>query len=504
MNRQTDFMDRAREYTPLLVSFSFFLIVLLATFQFQPGWGFMDDHTNLGIADTYQKSVDKGSFLIDQILADTQRNGRFRPIYFIWVNWAYSTFTSNPTALYLLMLIVNYGALFLWGRVILKCFVVSKNQHKFTLCIYPLLFFVFTPFWNIFMYISLQEKFIYWLSPLAILSFIRLYERKHVLDFLFFSFFMTLIILSKETGIALFISFIFYSALDLIFLQKHRKLSTFILVVFSVFSLFYYFFIKFISVGYTKRYGENLDLISITAKLLDGPIVIQLLLVMSAIVIAFWMLRLNKSNTKITPYAVIVPLYLGFYIACLSPWGFVNYLMAPIAPLIFISVFPVYDYLYSKLAMSRICLNILIVIPVFGILITTILPRIEKMADKRTVVEAIRTLASENKRPKFYYPPPMSETALHLGQFSGVEISYIENLKLDRSIFFNNLHTQYLVLNDESYRPQLENVFLEKRMYENSTWAIYLLSEFESEFDQSDVQFRKTAVQLGIERIKKM
>jgi hypothetical protein len=111
----------------------------------------------------------------------------------------------------------------------------------------------------------------------------------------------------------------------------------------------------------------------------------------------------------------------------------------------------------------------------FGVMLVlaqVIIPRISKMADKRKVVEAVRTI-EQHSPGRFFYPPPFEETAQSLEGFSSAKVIYTG--RIDPGLL-DAKGENYLVINDEAGPIMLEGVGIGKEVYRNGTWVVWTLT----------------------------
>jgi len=463
-----------QKFFPLLVFIVFCAILFGATLYYAPGWGFMDDAANLEIANRFWGSVSPARAFLLQMQSD-RSNGRFRPLYQLWIIFVYRIFSHYPLGLYILITIIGVAMLLVWGMIIQKSFSCYQEDYFFNVFVFPLSFFIFTPFWNNFMYISIQEKFVYIFSALSIFFFLKGYERRRIVYLILSWILMIIGFMGKETGAALAIAYIVYSLLDAVIFKEDRRLSLIQLIANTLILGGYYIFIRRLMTNYTLRYNENLGLSIILQNVLSGPNVLRMLIFLAFAWLIGFTCFFFKNKEKPSTKSLIFPLYFISYALALSPWGFTNYLLAPIAPLVMGMLFPFY-YMRNKNSMLKGLLNICLIILCFSALFYVVLPRISKMADKKKLVEFVIGIQNTRGPGKYFFPLPFEESAIHFQKYTNTDLTYLARNKLNDSMLIQG-EDNFLVFGDECLPLTLENVGIEKEIYRNSTWRIFLLKK---------------------------
>ena len=226
----------------------------------------------------------------------------------------YLVFQHHPTGFYIFVLILNMLAMLLWGRLFYEFFEVPEKYRYLTIFLFPLSFFFFTPFWNIFMYVSVQEKFVVWFSAISLYFFYQSYSRKRPSDIFFALGVAVLGVLSKPTMISLIGIYIFWSILDLLFYRKDKVLSLWYIGVNSILFFVYGVFTFKVQLksGYTSSYGQNLNITSLIQRVCSGSLVVKVLLVMG--IVFFFGFLVNSIRNKKRPFCVNIPRgFIGLY-----------------------------------------------------------------------------------------------------------------------------------------------------------------------------------------------
>lgn len=454
----------------------FCTIIIIATLHYSPWWGVMDDAGNLNIASNFWKHASVGKFY-GLVKAETIGQGRLRPLYYLWVISAYRVFRTFPFGAYLCLALVGLATLLIWGKIINKIFCAFGNP-AFSFFVYPLSFFIFTPFWNNFMYISLLEKFVYLFATFSIYLYIRSYEAGKSVYMVVSFILMILGMLSKETGVSLAVVYWVYSVLDLLIFLKNKRLSIISLTANGAIIIGYYFLIRSIWGGtYSLTYNKNLNIVAISSALYAAPLMIKGLFVIAAMFTcagcAFIVL---KKGSFIRQEYILFPLSLGAYLIILAPAAFLNYYLAPIAPFVMLSLYPVYGFIGAGSALRRKACESILIILVFLVLFFIIVPRISKMGDVKKTVSAIISLRGGHAPEKFFLAPGYCETASILGAYTNTSITYLSGGLVDKDMLKDEVHN-YLIFEDRCSAVTLRNVRVEKEVYQNKTWRIFSLNK---------------------------
>lgn len=452
-------------------------VIVGATLYYSPWWGVVDDSRNLAIAADFWKYPSIG--LIYNAIKDfIVHSGRFMPLYHFWIVIAYGPFRNFPTGLYLCMAFACFATFLVWGRIINKVFPDHRNA-SFNFFVYPLTFIIFTPFWNNFMLISSLEKFVYIFVTFSLYFYICAYEINKVSCLIVSFAFMVLGILSKETGIALAGVFCVYALLDYFVFHKNKKLSLISFTGSAFIFIGFYLVVRTMmwSGTYSAGYKNNFNCLSMLTSVLSAPLVIKGLFAFALIFmfagIAFIM---HRKVSIIRQEYILFPLLLGAYLVILSPWGFMNYLLAPIAPFVMMTLYPIYMLVGARSMVRRKAFEGILIILVFLVLFFIIVPRISKMGDTKTIVSAIISMRDRNAPVKFFLAPPFYETAGHMGTYTKTNITFLNRGLLDKDTLKDGT-ANYIIFEDRCNPVTLRDVVAEKEVYHNKTWKVFSLKK---------------------------
>lgn len=477
-----------------LLPFLIFTCTVIVTYLIQqPSWGTMDDHTFLWHADRIWESDNVLKAFADAVV-DDWKSQKMRPIYVLYFGVVYKFFENNPTLLYCLIFIIFGSVLPLWGIIFHRCYrplEKAESQHIF---LYPLTFFLFPPFWNIFMYISLQEKLIFFFSTFAVYFLVESYQNRKPSATLPVFVFVLLTLFSKPMGIYIVGFIIAVAAMDLIFIKENKKLSTVYLIAGLIIIALYYIAVKkAVEVpGYSAKYVENLSVVGIFQSIMRASIVLKILLVAAVTSLGITLLKRRAAPTVAS---VILPVGYIVYIVTLAPWALVNYLLAPAAPFIFGMFYPVYLSNLAVAAKSKYHYwpNAAIIILTFLFFAQIIVPRISKVAEIRKAVGEIVSLKEHYPGAKFFFPPPFDETRSAISNYSQTPIEYLS----DRDLSGDQLTSpdNFLIFRDECDNIRLSDVFLTEPVYANTTWRIFRIDHRPGHSEETDIKFQKTFLQ---------
>ncbi|MBF0570574.1 MAG: hypothetical protein HQL12_01760 [Candidatus Omnitrophica bacterium] len=479
-----------RKILPAAPFILFSLIVVVSFLFYAPGWGFMDDLSCRQLAGFFWSG--KASFA-SLIREDIHVYGRFRPVYYVWIISVY--WCKYPLLIYLAVFLIGFYMLSLWGELINRI-IFKDPAHDYVKWVLPLGFFLFPAFWNIFMYISVQEKFIFAFGSLSLFSLFKSYEKeslRHLVTALVLAMFAAL---GKETGIVFFILYAMYALLDLILFKRNNYLSRILIVVSLIIVVAYGVFIKRIIGMYTASYKANMSIGVLLGRFFMLSGVIKLILAISVISFLIFIWDTLRGRKLYDSLFVVFPLFIFVYTFLLLPWRFPAYLLAPMGPFIIICVY----FLVARLARQQFwpvqSLGIVIIAGAMLTLALDIIPKISKMADKRKVVQELRYLDQE-ARGQFFYPKPFEETADSLRGFSLARVIYVDTINASSLGKGNN---NYLVINDEAGAVLLNGVDVGQQLYHSGTWGIWLLHK------AADVhkEFRLVLPQNILQKIKNM
>lgn len=489
-------------FWPILV-FIFFGALIIGSFVYHdPSWGFMDDVQHLGRANTVFNS-DSMVNGFKEIISSDLSWGMFRPVYYVWVVFIYHIWKDSPLTIYVLIALFNLATLALWGYLLHFLFSAKKEDRWAHIFIFPLTFLVFTPLWNNFIYISVQQKFIVTLSALAILCFFQSYRTKKKGYILLSVLWILLSIGIHPEGIFLAMAFIGCIIVHALIKRKIGILA--ILNFLAYLSLFLTYFIFSLKVqmrgGYTARYKENINIEGIFNSILSASPAVKgmVLIAVIAVIIACFRALMKKEDDL--QEHVILPLSLISYIFILTPWGFPNYHLSTLAPFVMGIFFPAYIALNKRSKILYYLNNAVIIFMAFVACAYIGIPRIERMAEKKKVVQFLQEnnkLSSENL---YFLSPPLYEATYALNRFTDANTVYLSQPVFSSKDIHRNKNN-YLIFSDESGPLSLEGVRIKEEIYASNTWRICKVIEDESYQGSFYVDFKKNGFQKVILHLK--
>lgn len=457
-------------YWPKIVFGAVLCALAVSILCYSPSWGLQDDVQNLGTAEHVWQSDHFLSALWGTIKSDLASWGIFRPVYYSSVVITYHFFKDMPWLIYILLAIFNFVAMFFWGVVISKMFAVKKNQLLLSTFLFPLSFLLFTPFWNIFVHISFQEKYIVFFSALSLYFLERAYCKEKIGYLIPTVAFMVLGILSKPTGIYLAMTYIVFAVADLVFIKYKKRISLWVLLINMILFVFYYWFITNNLRGYAGQY--SLSGASIINNLSNSSIIVKSLIA-TALIMGTWsfILILRKKN-NFSPLVLTIPLGFLSYVLVLAPWHFASYLLSALTPYALIMFFPVYIWLNNKNSVLKNLTNICLILLVTISFLFIAIPRISKLTDIKNVEKFISN-SNENTNV-YFFPPPFSEAAEAISRITKAKIIFLHEGQLTSEKLQSNKE-YYLIVNDEVLAVKLDRVAAGKRVYQNNTWEVFHL-----------------------------
>lgn len=465
------------KYWPLVVAFVFFALLIGAYLFYAPSWGLMDDSQNLDRAQAVWQSGNILRGLWDVITSGVRGWGIFWPVYCTWAIFIYHIFKDSPLSIYILIACFNFISLFLWGVVLHKIFSAPKDDFLRNVFLFPLIFFIFTPFWNIFMYISVQQKFVIFFSALSFYFLAKAYNSGRN-KYLIFSFLALLAsIFSHPEGIYLSMAYIVFSILDITLLKYKKKVSIANFTINSIFFFLYYIFTVKVQMlgGYTAKYKNNLNMASLLNMFVETPMIVKAFFAGALVAFVCMLVQALRKKNNFLPLAIIIPIGIMTYLGTLLPWGFPNYHISLLAPHLFGLIFPVYLWLCRRKYLSLAVNGILIPISVTMVFFYVGFPRIQKMAEIKHMESFIKVLAAKNPHSFYFLPPPCVEATGAIKYFTGVDAKYLFEGKLSKELL-SGRYQNYLVIRDECSMVTLDNVKAEEDVYGSNTWRIVRVS----------------------------
>ncbi len=478
-------MTILRKYFPIF-AFTFISILLIGAIVFyKPSWGLVDDSWLLENAKLVWSG---GNFLgnLWQIISEGIQWGMFRPVFFTWNVLVYHIFRNTPLLIYIGMAAFNLATLLLWGFILNKVWLNEKKNMLWGIFLYPLTFLIFTPFWNIFMYISMQQKFIIFFSALEVYFFYKGYTRERKIYFVFSVFAILLATLIHGEGIFLSLAMLLLS-LVLFFLTKKSKFI-FSFVLNLILFLSYLFFTVAVQLKgtYTAKYGNNLN--NYLANFLTAPVLIRILTFLSIFYFCLLYIIIVKHKNKFSPLFLVFPLGYVCFIAILLPWGFPNYHLSVLSPFIMGMFFPLYSFLNSKSLFLKTLVNSVLLVFVLFVLFFIWIPRISKISDIKKTVQFITEFEKKNNTNVYFMGPHCGEACVGIGYFTGAKTIYLTDSLLPSHRLIESANN-FVIFRDECPTVYFDGVQESKDIYKNNTWKIIQVNRKEGVNKEFNVYF---------------
>lgn len=458
---------------PAVIFLGFFLFLVGINLRYAPSWGLMDDAQNLEMARTVWQSGSPLQNLWGLITQSLSSWGIFWPVYYAWVIFVYHVFSEMPLAIYILIAILNFISIYLWGVVFYRLFSAPKENFYSSVFLFPLLFFVFTPFWNIFLYISVQQKFVLFFTALSLCFMEKAYSLEKN-KYLIFSFLALLGgIFGHPEGIYLCAAYIGFSISDILFFRYKKRISVVNLSINSVFFLVYYIFTTGIQMKgvYSSKYKNNLNTESLMLNFSETSAIVKTLLILACGMLIYMVIQVLRKKNTFQPSAIIIPLGILTYLVILLPWGFPNYHISLLAPHLFGLFFLIYlwacRWKILSFSVNAMIIPALVAMSFFYVGI----PRIQKSSEIKLVEGFLKEFGLKNPQDFYFIPRPCAEAAGAIRYFTGINIAYLGDGKLSQDLL-NDRFQNYLVMRDECSETILENVKVKEEIYRNSTWNI--------------------------------
>lgn len=487
-------MKKIKLSIPLLCYLSFCLTIILAYLYYRPSWGAESDWQFIGRVNGIWNSPNVLSSIFEYMKAEFLCE-KIRPLYCVYTLVVYRFFNNAPYLIYILIFLVQMSILPLWGLIFHRMFLKNEpTVSQETIFIFPLSFFIFTPFWNNFMYISLQEKLVFVFGTLAVYFFMLSLNKNRVREALISFGFGLLCLFSKPTGVYIFLAFFVCLLLYYLMYRKNIFYSVVCLVICLAVLAGYYLLVKSLVKpgGYSSKYVDNLNIVSLLIQFKNSSVVIKGLLGTAAVFLAAYLALIKRKYFNFS--SVIIPVAFISYFLVLLPWGVISYLLGPVTPFALGMFFPVYFLLKQRL--SRLRLGYLpavaIILLTSVVLMQIIFPRINKIAEIRHVEEEILLLKKKSAGSRFYFPPYYSETCFALSKFTDTPIVYLASAVLDSTMLSKG--DNYLIYRDECSKISLKGVKIEKAVFENKTWKIFLIKKANNT-EVLDIKFTQTVLQ---------
>lgn len=488
---------------PVVIFLGFFILLVGINLYYAPSWGLMDDVQNLEMAKTVWQSGNPFPNLWGLITRSLFDWGIFWPVYYTWVILVYHIFSEMPLAIYILIIMLNFISIFFWGMVFYRLFSVSKENFFLSVFLFPLLFFVFTPFWNIFLYVSVQQKFVLFFSALSLYSMERAY-RLGKNRYLIFSFLALLGgIFGHPEGVYLCAAYIGFSILDILFFRYKKNISTVNLSINSVFFLAYYIFTTRIQMKgvYSSKYKNNLNIESLMLNFSEASVIVKALFILACGVFIYMTVQVLRRKNAFQPPAIIIPLGILTYLVVLLPWGFPNYHIGLLAPHLFGLFF--LTYLWAcRWKLLSFSVNVIIIPALVAMSFFYVgIPRIQKTSEIKLVEDFLKKFGSKSPQDLYFLPRPCAEAAGAIEYFTGINTMYLSDGKLPQD-FLNDRSQNYLVMRDECPEAVLENVKVREEIYKSNTWNIVNVSSENGHSEVYKGDFQKNIFQEMIDYLR--
>lgn len=464
---------------------------------YAPSWGLVDDWANL----VFSRFVWSGEFFRNlwHVISRQTELWMFRPLYYVYVVFAYHIFANVPLLLYMVIAVFNLATLVLWGDLLNKFWPDETRNKYIGILLYPLAFFIFTPFWNIFMYISSQQKFIIFFSALAVYFFHRGYTKERKVDFILSVLAVISGMLIHAEGVFLNMAMLLLSLTIFFVVKKRIAIFNFALnLVLFLTYLFYTVVIQLKNVN-NSRYAGNLGLDNLAAGFMSAPALVKIFALISALYFCCLLLIIVRRKNKFSPVFLIFPLGYICFIAVLAPWGYPNYHLSVLTPFIMGMLFPFYIFLNSRSPVLKILSDSALFAAVLLVLFLVWFPRISKISDIKKAEQFIVDFKKDGLARAYFMPQPGEEACMVLGKFTKTNTIYLGDslLSADKLVMSaDNL----IIFRDECPKAYFDGVQESEMVYKNNTWKIFLVHKKEGIKKEFKVFFPENSV----ERLKNL
>lgn len=484
-------MTILRKYLPAFAFLSFAIFLVGTIIFYAPSWGLVDDSSLLDGAKFVWSG---GNFFgnLWQLILDGTKWGMFRPVFFTWNAMVYHIFRSTPLLIYLGMAIFNLTTLLLWGFILNKIWLNEEKNKLRDIFLYPLIFFIFTPFWNTFMYISMQQKFIIFFSALAVYFFYKGFTREKKIYFVLSVFAILLSTFTHAEGIFLNLAMLLLSLILFFLIKKNIFIFSFILN--SILFISYLFFTVAVQLrgSYTSRYGTNLN--NLAVNFMAAPALLKILAVASIFYSCFLYILILKKKNKFSPVFLVLPLGFICFIAVLVPWGFPNYHLSALSPFIMGMFFPLYAFFNSRSSILKKITNSSLLVIVFLALFFIWIPRISKIKDIKKTEDFIIEFEKTQNASTYFMTSPCGEACIGIGYFTKAKTIYLIDSLLSRNRLTGSANN-FVIFRDECPRVHFDGVQESKEIYKNNTWKILQVNEKEGINKEFAVNFPENPVE---------
>ena len=484
-------MTKPGEYLSVFTFLSVAIFLVGTTIFYAPSWGLVDDSWLLENA----KSVWSGGNFFGnlwQIILDGTKWGMFRPVFFTWNALVYHIFRSTPLLIYLGMAIFNLTTLLLWGFILNKIWLNEEKNMIRDIFLYPLTFFIFTPFWNTFMYISMQQKFIIFFSALAVYFFYKGYTREKKIYFVLSVFAILLGTLTHAEGIFLNLAMLLLSLVLLFLTKKNNFIFSFVLNFILFLSYLFFTVAVQLKGSYTSKYGNSLN--NLVVNFLVAPALIKILFFLAIFYFCFLCILIIRKRNKFSPVFLVLPLGFICFIAVLVPWGFPNYHLSALSPFIMGMFFPLYSFLNSRSSILKKITNSALLVIVFLALFFIWIPRISKISDIKKTEEFIIEFEKKQNTSTYFMTSPCAEACNGIGYFTKAKTIYLSDSSLSSNSLTGSANN-FVIFRDECPRVYFDGVQESKEIFKNNTWKIFQVNEKKGINKEFNVYFPENPVE---------
>lgn len=460
-----------------------------------PGWGLMDDALNLRIAaDFFSEGGGLRAFW-SRSVADMQSWGMLRPVYWLWVLTVYSVFADSPLGAYLMNATLVIAAMVAWGFAFDALFVRHRIPSSRTRLLYPTLLLLFPPFWSLFMYLSLQEKFVVLLAGVASLSYARSLEPTGRTSWVTIGWLSILLgVLGKPTMIALPLAIIAVSLLGMIPGWQRDRHRAWVISSIVFISAYAGFTLNYQSGSYTSTYGSGFSPAGLLGALSAVPLTVQALAALGALTGALLLALPFPAQRRSVDPALILPASMLAYLAVLAPWGFPTYLLSAVAPFFAGSLLILLHVLQQRVRVLRN--GALVTLSAVGLLLSVffldINPKSIWLTDTRQMQIAITSAAERGGT--FYLPPPFIEHASSLRALTKADVRYLSVGELT----LEDLEEDgFLIAYLDQSKIVLRDVALGTPLHESGSWRIIPVFPEPGRTDEFSGDFESPSIPLG-------
>ena len=457
--------------------FGFFAMVTVLFVIRTPPWGLMDDAGLLPLAEAMTDSGAIVGAVWQQSVADLRGWGIFRPVYWVWVAVVYSVFSDSPLGAYLATAALNFVGLLIWGAAFARLFDVRGVWRSRVVFALPLHLFVFPPYWNVFTYVSLQEKFVILFAGVAVFAFARGSEERRWVRWALLGWGACLLgLLAKPTMIAVPLAIVVLllarRALGTVWSSGERAWGLFAALTTASYLVFT---LEVQTRGaYTAAYSDALTPLVLVRSAIAAPRSVIALAVVAVLAVLASVRRARNGGQTTFSSEGLFPLGLLAYLVVLLPWGYPTYLLSGTAPFVVGSVLVLARR--SGRLLRPIVTPVWVFSPALGMLLLVvfvldIVPKVGWQADLREAKSFLQD--DEIGEAVFYFPPPFVEHAGSLRSFTQRDVRFVATGELDRL----ELHgtENFLITYLDQGALLLDGVEVGPAVFRNPSWAVHPL-----------------------------